>query len=181
MATPPSPVCNFICGSDTTNFTTGYCLEACEFVKNCALTPNILYTFVNGVVSDRHLFTTGVGGLVKDRATSLAFRLAIYQQVPWFVSFVIIIIVLIMADIIAPLTGVIFLIIALLLIVLFIYLSASDTSESVALTTLEVRDRLIADYINARPQLSEDLLQPLAEALAASQVPCGPAVQPLVT
>ena len=168
------PVCDFLCGpSNPNDYYVTLCHTTCASRANCALTPNILYTFANGIFSDENFFFTGVGNILSDQLSSLALRVAIYQQIPWLVGFIIIMIILVMAGIIYPSSAVLFTLAAALIASLFVYFVLADTFNTLNSLSSSIRTQIINDYNNARTQLNRDVSGPLLQAVAASQVPCG--------
>lgn len=174
MSTTPPPVCDFVCGpADPNDIFVTACRNYCAARANCALTPNILYTFVNGIVSNEGFFFTGVGTIFSNQLSSLAFRLAIYQQIPWLLGFIIIMIIFVMAGIILPSTAILFTLAAALVAALFVYFALADTVNTLADLSTSVQNQLSVDYVNARREINRDTSGPLFNALSASQVPCG--------
>ena len=170
----PSPVCDFVCGPpDPNDYFVTLCRTTCEARADCALTPDILYTFANGIVSDDNFFFTGVGGILSNQLSTLALRVAIYQQIPWLIGFIIIMVILVMAGIIFPSTAILFTLAAMLVAALFVYFVLADTFSTLSSLSTSVQTQLGIDYANARTQLNEDLSGPLLQAVANSQVPCG--------
>lgn len=167
------PVCDFLCGEQGPN-NPNYerCNFACQAISNCALTPNILYTFVDGVISNSNLFLSGAVSLIETRISHLAFRLAIYQQIPWLIGFIIIMIVLTMTGTIYTSTGIILFIVALLIAGLIIYLSVVDTNHTLRTTFQDARMQIISDYTNSKGQIEQKIAEPLLEAVVKSRVPC---------
>ncbi len=174
MSNPSLPVCDFVCGPpDPNDYFVTLCHTACASRANCALTPNILYTFANGIVTDENFFVTGVGSIFSNQLSSLALRVAIYQQIPWLVGFIIIMIILVMAGLILPSSAVLFTLAAALIAALFVYFVLADTFNTLNSLTTSVQTQLAVDYANARTHINQDVSGPLFQAVAASQVPCG--------
>jgi hypothetical protein len=169
-----SPVCNFVCGPlDQNDIFSVACHQYCEQRKDCALTPNILYTFANGIFTERNIFIRGVGDIITQNGGDLSFRLSIYQQLPWVLGFIIVMIILVLANIVSPSTALFFSIAAILLAVFFIYLSSADTQNTLRVTADQIERQLNVDYQAARDALRRDLSAPLFNAVRESQVPCG--------
>lgn len=174
MSGQPLPVCDFLCGPPNSNdYFVTLCHTACAQRANCALTPNILYTFVNGIVSNENFFVTGVGSIFSNQLSSLALRVAIYQQIPWLIGFIIIMVILVMAGLILPSSAVLFTLAAALIAALFVYFVLADTFNTLNDLATSVQSQLATDYINARTQINKDVSGPLFQSVVASQVPCG--------
>ena len=168
-----SPICNFLCDPpDPNDLESIVCNEICEKYKNCALTPNVTFTFINGIYQDRDLFVTGVSNIVASNIKSLSFRLAFYQQLPWFISYILLIIVLIFANIISLFTGILLIVIALVITLLFLYFSATETENIVTQTGNQINSQLQTDLRNARRQLGRDIAGELLVTIGQSEVPC---------
>lgn len=168
------PVCKFICGEpQDEDIFNQVCQTTCELRANCALTPNVLYTFVNAIVNNANFFVAGVGDILRNRLGGLNFRIALYQQIPWMFGFIVILGILVTTNVIYISTALIFLVIAILVAALVIYIIVSDTQSTVNETVKEVERKLASDYKKARDELAKDLDRPLSQALQESQVPCG--------
>lgn len=173
MSEQPLPVCTFLCGEQGPNNPNyARCILACQAIANCALTPNIFYTVADGIISNSNLFLSGAVSLVETRVSHLALRLAIYQQIPWLIGFIIIMIALTMTGVIYASTGIILFIVALLIAGLIIYLSVVDTSHTLRTTFQDARTQIVSDYTNSQSQIEQEIADPLIRAVTASRVPC---------
>ena len=67
------------------------CSSVCNQFHNCPISINVLYNFARVAASYR-FFTTGIGTTIQDKAGFLAARLGFYQQIPWLIAFVFLVI-----------------------------------------------------------------------------------------
>lgn len=169
-----SPICEFLCGPpDPSNYFNTLCLAGCQARANCALTPNILFTFIDAILINGGAFFTGTQNIIIENLSSLAWRVALYQQIPWLLGFSLIMIILAWGLIISPLTAFLFILGALIVAGVFVVITLTDTRDTLERTQQDLRNQLKKDYTSARQRLNQDIAGPLAQAIAASQVPCG--------
>lgn len=171
MPNQPTPVCSTLCGSLSPDNQT-ICLSTCESIANCALTPNILYTFINGLATNSYKVLSGVGNIIKNKISSLAFRLAIYQQIPWLLGFLILMIALVVTKTIYLATAILLFFVVILIAVLFIYISLTNTANTLINAFNEVRQRVVTNFNNSKDQIALNIENDLFDAWIASKVAC---------
>jgi len=123
-------------------------------------------------VTNSHLVFSGVGNIIKNKISFLAFRLAIYQQIPWLFGFLILMIVLVAAKTIYPSTAILLFFVVVLITVLFIYFSLTDTANTFIDTFNEARQRVVTNFNNSKDQIALNIGDELFEAWIASKVAC---------
>ena len=156
MTTPPlfplvPDLCD-LCNSDDLN-----CIAGCAIYENSPISLNVLYSIFRAT-SLYNFFTNNIGTIIESKAGFLAARLSLYQQIPWFVGFIFLIIFLVYNNNISSKTGFFLFLIGLVVIIFFLTISYFDTKETVSSITQAVATQISSNFQNN----SQDLISRLS-------------------
>ena len=121
---------------------TGNALNTCRNLEENVLTPAGIYSLIQSILNRSPQFLTGIPEIIKDRIVRIASATIISQQLPWFIGFIIILVVLAVTKIISPLLAV--LLGVLLIVIVFIVNSIMLNSirRNVDTMILDVRNQI---------------------------------------
>lgn len=165
-----TPICVFLCGSGEDG---ARCRIGCELFKNCALTPNILYTAVYEIINNSNVFTAGLESLIAEQASSIAIRLAAYQQLPWFISFLLLVIVLSFAGAIGIFALIVLILFSVGLLFLFAYLTYQEIINNITQLLTTILGHITNNISGINENANPNIIDAISAAFLQSQVPCG--------
>ena len=152
MTTPLVPNLCDLCNPDDQN-----CIDGCLVYENAPVSLNILYSIFR-TTSLYNFFTNDVSNIIESKASFLSARLGLYQQIPWLIGFIFLIIFLVYSNDISVKTGFFLFIISLIVIIFFLGVSYFDAKETVSSLTQAVTNQISANFQNN----SQDLMSRLS-------------------
>lgn len=140
------------------------------FCNDCAVTWHELSILVTNL-NINPLFT-GLVATLTTRVNFLALRVAIYQQISWFLGFVFIIIILVYADILSGITGTVLVIIILVLALVLTYLSYLDLEYTLSQVGVDLLNRANTNRGVTIGEYLSRIFPLISQAQMESGVPC---------
>lgn len=122
---------------------TGMDKIVCETMAKEPLTANMLYQLVTMIEPKIPILTHGIEDIIKNNATRIVMHNVLLQQVPWLLSFFLIILTLVLTDTISVATFIILFISAILIAImtvgLYLYLNEYSLEKMVKEVKLQMK------------------------------------------
>lgn len=122
---------------------TGMDKIVCETMAKEPLTANMLYQLITMIEPKMPILTHGIEDIIKNNATRIVMHNVILQQVPWLLSFFLIILTLVLTDTISVATFIILFISAILIAImtvgLYLYLNEYSLEKMVKEIKLQMK------------------------------------------
>lgn len=122
---------------------TGMDKIVCETMAKEPLTANMLYQLITMIEPKIPILTHGIEDIIKNNATRIVMHNVILQQVPWLLSFFLIILTLVLTDTISVATFIILFISAILIAImtvgLYLYLNEYSLEKMVKEVKLQMK------------------------------------------
>lgn len=129
---------------------TGNALNTCRNLEQNVLTPAGIYSLVQSIATRTPQLFNGIPELIRNRIISIASATIISQQLPWFIGFIIILVILTISKIISPLLAI--LLGVFLIVILFIVngIMVNSIRRNVDTMILDIRNQIGLNWENNR-------------------------------